>query len=214
MREPATKLTSRQIMFAHEYVKNGGRAKMAAMSVGVREEVASPQACRWLDVRYYPLVVAEVDRLMVVRQERAVISGTELVSELTKVIRFNPQDLVDEHGEPVPLHELPREVAASLRQHKVKVRVLTDQAGNESRSVSLEAESWNKLEAIRQAAQHLGLTGTSTTVNVQNNNANVMAVDWDKMTPGDEGADAVEERINKVGNTQVNGTNGTNGEVH
>jgi hypothetical protein len=208
------KLTSRQLMFLSEYIRNGGNGYRAAVAIGIRAETASSMAAQWLDARRFPLVAAELARLLQEKSQEAVITGRDVLVKLANIIQFNPQDLYDADGNLKPIRELPPEVACCIQKLKVRKRTTTGKDETEIETATTDIDTYSVLDASRLALQAMGILKEGTIVNNQNQ-ANATVVNWDAMKPAAKRPDAdIEARIAeveqmpKVPGHESNGSNG------
>ena len=72
-------------------------------------------------------IQARVDELMSVEQELFDMTAAEARSETAALAAFNMQDFYDDEGQLIPIHELPREVAATITE--VEYGKLRDEEG-------------------------------------------------------------------------------------
>jgi phage terminase small subunit len=104
-------LNQQQRAFAEAYSKTGN-ATSAAISAGYAEGSAAQMGYKLLKNK---LVVAECGRLRARVEKKAEISAARVLEELGKLAFGNMADLFDpETGELLPIHKLPRDVAATL----------------------------------------------------------------------------------------------------
>ncbi len=85
------KLTDKQRAFACEYVKVRDATK-AALAAGVPERSAASMGWQWLDRDRFPLVAAEVDRLLAQVEEQAEMSAVEIRRYVHTVMKVSLPD--------------------------------------------------------------------------------------------------------------------------
>ncbi len=85
------KLTDKQRAFACEYIRVRDATK-AALAAGVSERSAASMGCQWLDRDRFPLVAAEVDRLLAQVEERSVMSAVEVRRYVHTVMQVSLPD--------------------------------------------------------------------------------------------------------------------------
>jgi len=145
---PRTKQAKEQYdSFISEYRidRNGTRA---AIKAGYAQKAAAQQAYDLLRIPYIADEIARLDRL---DQERLGLTRERVLAELSKLVFFNPQSLVDPiTGKRKELHELEPDVAAALTGHEI------DQVGPLTK---IKYKYAAKTEAIDKAMKHLGLLG-------------------------------------------------------
>lgn len=175
--EAYKKLTETQKLFVMEYCRdsNGTRAAIAA---GASPRSATVQASKWLtDTQKYPHVVQairdEFDKMRMLCE----MDSVRCIRELTKIALFNPKSLFDDEEKLRNVHDLPDEVAMCLKEFKVTHRTGVDKEGNPIPIRTVEVKVHDKLEALKQIAQHLGML--NETVNNVNNVVNV--INWDAL---------------------------------
>jgi hypothetical protein len=127
MRKPS-RLTQLQLAFVGEYLKdhNASRAWTQAyyLSRGKappKKAVAKVNAHRVLTS---PAVQAELQRTLEVQQrKRDIAAPDECLAAWTRDLRFDPADLVDEDGVPLPVHLIPERARLSLSGCDIQVVV-------------------------------------------------------------------------------------------
>jgi phage terminase small subunit len=109
-------LNHKQAAFVQEYLidRNG---KQAAIRAGYAPKNAEITASKLLRL-------AKVDRVVTSELERMAdkfkVSRERNVKELARMAYYNLQDFYDEDGALIPIHELPRDVAACLTSLEVR----------------------------------------------------------------------------------------------
>lgn len=165
-------LTPKQRLFVIEYTKDGN-GKRAAMATGTKEKYASSVAGRYLDPNGDFAHVAKAAReAFEEKRAETKIDAARIVEELGRVAFFNPKRLLDDEGMLTNLKEMPDEVAVSIKKIRVTYRVGVDSNGEPAKVKMTELEFWNKLDALKQLAQHLGLLKES------HSTVNVLTLDW------------------------------------
>jgi phage terminase small subunit len=108
---PKTKHAARRRdLFAREYVTDFN-ATQAAIRCGFSPKTAYSQGSRLLkNVE----VASEIQALLRKRSTKVSMTADEVLEEIAKLAKFRPGDLLDEAGEPKPLHLLPPEVQAMV----------------------------------------------------------------------------------------------------
>ena len=94
--------------------------------------------------------VAELEQQLL---ERSTLSAELVRDEVYKLLRFTPKQLLREDGTPIPLHELPDEVAACIASidYETKSRA----AGDAIKITKMRF--WNRNQAMDTAARITGL---------------------------------------------------------
>ena len=171
-------LTARQRLWVEEYGKHQDPVK-ASKALGYKNPRAAGE--RMLET---PAVVRAVEALLEQKRAADKVDSDKIVRELASVGFSNPKRMLGADGQLLPLADLPDEVAASIQSMKVSYGV--DQEGGELISVrNVEIKFWNKLEALKQLAQHLGLLKDAAQVN---NQQTVQIINWDSLLQAGRGA--------------------------
>jgi len=190
-----TTLTRKQQAFVREYVKdlNGTRAAMAA---GVPVGSAGSMASQWLDPKRFPVVARAVEEALETKHQSADADTRRVVEELCRIAFFNPKMMLRPEGGVYELHELPDCVAAAVQSMSVSYTELPDQQGVFRKVKTYNLRFYNKLEALKQVAQHLGLLKDVT--NVINQTNNNISIDWAAMVARPQTEDPLERRIREA----------------
>lgn len=165
--DPNRKLSSRQELFVQEYVRSADVVKAAEYS-GVEAE----RGRLWLRHPRFVHVQLAIDKANQQKRAEAQVDARKIVNELARVAFFNPKDLLDNDGNLLNLRDIPDSVAVSIKKFRVSQRVGIDLSGQPTKIRVTEIEFWNKLDALKQLAQHLGLLKDVTT------NVNILSLDW------------------------------------
>ncbi|HEY6925147.1 MAG TPA: terminase small subunit [Steroidobacteraceae bacterium] len=151
--EPASsayrKLSKRLKRFVDAYVELGVGTK-AIRKIGFegkRPDVAASKLLARPNIR---AAIAERDELAAVN---AGITRTLILTQLRHIATFDHRDLYDEKGNPLPVSQLPEEVAAGLASSEVEE--LFEGRGESRERVGRlhKYRSWSKPEALRLLAQ-------------------------------------------------------------
>lgn len=177
-------ITPRQKLFLIELMKDPTQQTEAARKAGYKN--AKVAASRFLNGRDYPVVRAEWDRMMEEKQRQAGIELLDLIRMLANVAQFNIQDITDEQGRFLPVHQLPRDVAACIQEVETSTRIVGGRDGSrQSRTTTTKLKAYSKLEAIKQIALLLGWlkreNEEAQTVNNTTNNTTVN-MNWGDLT--------------------------------
>lgn len=142
-------LSERHKRFVEEYLVdlNAGRA---AREAGYRNPLMGNEL---LKSKVYPLIGAAIREGMERKRKSGRVTAERLMEEIAKIALFNPKRLVTEEGAPIPLAELPDEVAAAIREVEIVTRTSEDGETRTEARVKL----WDKMEAINLLAKVLGL---------------------------------------------------------
>lgn len=94
---------------------NGSRA---ARGAGYAPSSAGVEACRMLKD---PVILARIQQILAKDGQLLAISRAEAMHEVSALATFNPQDMYDDDGNLIPIQDLPREVAMSIKEIKGQV---------------------------------------------------------------------------------------------
>jgi hypothetical protein len=131
-----------------EYVKDMNGTRAARVAGYGHPAVA---AAKLLNPALYPHVAAEVRRRPEAKRRECMSEARQLIEELARIAFFNPKDLFA-GGKPVPLHQLPDDVAGAVARWDAKEYVAAD--GSRVRRYSFRGH--NKPAALRLMALLLG----------------------------------------------------------
>lgn len=158
------RLTDQQRSFVHFYLASPKRnAAEAARLAGYSAPNAGSKLIK------NPLINKAIGVEMKAREERTKIKADRVILEYASVGFANIQDVMDEDGNYLLPHQLPRHVAAAV--YSVEWRVVRDPITREviKREVS-NYIFWDKMNALAMMAKHLGMldgkTGDSEGVSV------------------------------------------------
>ena len=149
-------LSQNQFLFCEEHLihGNGTRAYKTAYPSVKKDSTAAAAATRLLKKvkisAYLEKRKAEIAARLDITKERT-------LRAYARRAYFDPRQLVDEVGKLIPLHRLPRDVAAAVTKIKVRqIKPLKDQ-GDDSIERIIEVE-WDKGDSSREAiSKYLGL---------------------------------------------------------
>jgi phage terminase small subunit len=180
-----TVITPKQQTFIAEYIrdKNGTRAAAAA---GYKQPANAAAAL--LDPQKYPMVARAIKESLAETRKACEIEAHRVVQELARIAFLNPKQLLDDEGNLLDLSEMSDDVAACIKEIKVSYKLGRGDRGQKIRVKTVEVKFWDKLNACRQIAQHLGLL--KDTINVNN-----VVVRWDDLFSNMAVPDEIEERI-------------------
>lgn len=120
-------LSVKQTAFVEAWLKHLNAAK-AAREAKYSKKTARQQGQRLLTnvdiLNAIELRKAELDKL------QGVASPEQILIGYTRDIRFDPRKLFDENEAPIPIKDLPDEIALSLVGYKIKERVIVSKDGS------------------------------------------------------------------------------------
>lgn len=139
----------RRKIFINAYLANGHNATQAAIEAGFSKPtahvkgsqlMAEPEVKRALEVRMAELV------------KRYELTTDMVVRSLVQALRFDPRNLCDQDGKPIPVTKLDDDTAAALMSME------TVQKGGDEAPVIIHKFRWESKAAAReQAMKHLGM---------------------------------------------------------
>ena len=143
------KLTAKQKLFVDEYLidlnasaaaRRAGYAKKRADQIGF-ENLKKPEISRAIQIR------------MADREKRTEISQDRVLQEYARIAFLDPRKLVDENGNPLPLHKLSDDVAAAIAGLDAK-----RMSGEDGESFEvLKYKFVDKRASLYDVAKHLGM---------------------------------------------------------
>jgi len=142
-------LNRKQEVFCNEYIidLNGTQA---AIRAGYSEKTAEVKASQLLRIVKVKDRVSELQKTRSIRTE---VTQDLVINEISKIAFANIQDIFDEYGELIPIHELPREVAAALQE------INQDSIGNGDgeQVIKRKYKLSDKKSSLELLGRHLGL---------------------------------------------------------
>lgn len=146
------KLTAGQERFVTEYLVDLN-ATQAAKRAGY-----SPRTAEWQGpiLLRKPHVAAAIQARMDKRAERVDITADNVLAEIAKLAFSNTQNIFDSEGRLVPIHQLPKEVAASISSVKVVTKKIPGTDPVEVENVA-EIKFWDKNKSLENLGRHLKL---------------------------------------------------------
>jgi phage terminase small subunit len=105
-------LNPRQLRFVREYASTGN-ATQSAISAGYRPDTAGQMGYQLLQM---PRIreAADEERARI-RAQAFAITPESIIQQLARMAFFDPRALVDEDGKPIPIKDLPDEIAACIQ---------------------------------------------------------------------------------------------------
>jgi phage terminase small subunit len=146
-------LTDKEKVFVEEYLIDLN-ATRAAIDAGYSKTSARQLANRLLTKDY---IQAEIEKQMAARSERTKITQDKVLNELAKIGFFDVRKLMNEKGEPIPLHEIDDETAAAI----VGLDVLEEYEGTGKDKILIghikKYKLADKRAALVDIGKHLGM---------------------------------------------------------
>jgi hypothetical protein len=159
----ASRLSPWLRIFVMEYTKdfNSKRAAMATKKFG-NENTAASAGRRWI---VSPEVQKAIREVLDIRSRRIEICGDSVLQEIANVAAGNVQDLYDDHGQLIPIHRLPRHVAATVSEVTEKVMVTTE----DSQIIERKYKTYSRMDALNKLGANLLLFNESKTEKTDGN---------------------------------------------
>lgn len=107
---PYLKLRRRHQKFVDAYVETGHLGK-AAIAAGYKGNRAARRGWELMQIPEVSAAVADRTKEAI---QAAGVSEANVVRQLARIAHFDPRKLLDANGLPLPLHQLPDEVATAL----------------------------------------------------------------------------------------------------
>jgi len=160
--ETTVKLTDKQDKFARVYVETGNASEAYRQayprSKAWKPETLHPHASNMLKNNK---VMARVDGLRVEKQakyeaeaRKQGLAPEQIIAEQARTAFFDPALLFDAEGRLLPLHLMPEDARRAVKKFKVR-GVKTDD--DTVQGVVAEVEMHDKLKALRDIGEHLGM---------------------------------------------------------
>jgi hypothetical protein len=184
------KLTAKQSMFVDEYLRTANQTRSAEKAGYSHPEVIGSQL---LNGRDFPMVAQEVERRIKERREAGKGERDLVVATLIRIALFNPKHTVDANGAVLPLQDMPDDVAQCIAEYEIDEHE-TVVNGELLVRRKIKVRPWNKMEACKQLAQHLGITKDVPANQVVN------IIDWQKLAELGKAAqhDPIEAKLLEV----------------
>lgn len=153
------KYTPKQEMFCQAYVRLGSMTEAyieAYNATNMKQSTIGVKASKMMKEYKYSIRVQTIREEL---EERNKITIDELVSDLARMIRFDPADMYSEVGELKAIHDMPkhvRQMISSLDVAEIWAGVGEDRIEiGQLKKIRL----YNKLDAIDKLMKHLGAYG-------------------------------------------------------
>ena len=144
----------RKVLFAKEYLANGGNATQAAIKVGYSAKTADQQGSRLLkDVKVREIIEASRGKAL----EDADLNLKEILLEAKRLALFDPRKLFDEAGNLKPIKDLDADTAAALAQIDVYEEFIGQGDNRQKIGETKKIKIWDKNAALEKLFKHLGL---------------------------------------------------------
>ena len=153
-KKPGTGLTEKQSAFAFECVRLGSPARAYRK---VYEASKMSQHSVWSevgDLLANPAIAARVSELTEIAEKKIEVSIERIAVELARVAFFDPRELFDDDGNPVPINELPEDAARVIAGLDVEDLFERDAEGNRLKTGLVKKYKLsNKLTALEVLAK-------------------------------------------------------------
>lgn len=175
----AGRLTAQQELFVEALFERNFHLQDAAIAAGCKKVSASQQACRWMQMPAVEAAIAKKREMLRNTQE---VDSRRIVQELARIGLFNPKMLLRPDGKGVmDLKDMPDDVAAVISNITVSYGEDVDGDGNFHRLKNIRLQFHDKLSALSQLSNLLGLSNGGATTVINNNTLNQLVVKWDEL---------------------------------
>lgn len=144
-------LNDKHARFVAEYLKDLN-ATQAAIRAGYSPETAGAQGSRLLTNDEIAAAVADGQAKVLAAAE---LSAVRTLEEMRRLAFSNAQDLFDTDGNLLPIHKLPRDIAATIASVEVVKKNLA--AGDGQTDTVHKLKTWDKTKALDMLGKHFGL---------------------------------------------------------
>lgn len=164
-------LSQREELFIDEYMKDMN-GQQAAIRAGYAKSGASVQASKLLGKAK---VAEALAKKMHERSIRTQVTQDRVLEEYAKIAFFDPRRMYREDGSPIPVHELPPEVAAAISS--IEIDDIWEGSGEDRRYVGTtnKIKMASKVAALDSCARHLGMFNDKLQIDVNTGLAEKLA---------------------------------------
>lgn len=148
----AKKLTPKQQRFVDEYLIDLN-ATQAAIRAGYSKKTAASIGDENLRK---PAIAAVIDERRKGLSEKAEVDAADVLRQVARMAMFDPRKLFDSDGNPLPIHELPDEVAFVIQGLKVR-KEITGKGDDMEVAQIIEYKMADRNSAAEKLMKHLGL---------------------------------------------------------
>lgn len=144
---PDTPLTDLDARFVDEFLKDLKQHEAYLRARGLTAPTSGSRSTAY-NLRRKPNVMVAIDRAMVERNKRTLISQDEVIARLWMIATADPVEAVDERNVPLPLHQIPREHRLAIASHRTSVR--PEQGG-----ATIEVKYHDKVRTLLELLAHV-----------------------------------------------------------
>lgn len=195
------RLTGKQELFLDALVADPNfNGKHAAMKAGVDEKQAARMASEWLNGDKYPQVQLELEKRMEARRNTTEVKAERIIQELARIAFFNPKRLLRPDGKGMlDLIDMPDDICAVISNISVTYGEDMDDEGNYNNLKHTKFSLHDKMTALNQLANMLGLNSGGAATVINNTTINALVVKWDQLyrSQGPPQPDEIEARIER-----------------
>jgi phage terminase small subunit len=158
--DPHDNLTSKQRLFALEYLANGHNATKAAIAAGYSGRAAASQGSENLRK---PEIAAFLRSQMAPRVARLELTADRLEAELARVCFFDPATMFDKDGRLLPVPEMPEDARRALHGFDVETMLghVVDPTDGKKKAIEVGTVTKirlpSKVDALHLGMRRLGL---------------------------------------------------------
>ena len=150
---PLDGLTDMQRAFVREYLVDlsaGRAARRAGYSAATADQAGHA-------LRRHPIIRAAIDAELDTRKASTLITQERVLTELARIAFFDPRRLLDDDGNPIPLHLLDADTAAVIGA--LEIEDIFEGRGDGRRPVGVvrKYKIADKMAAITNLMKHLGM---------------------------------------------------------
>lgn len=153
-KKPGTGLTEKQEAFTFQCVRLGSPARAYRK---VYNATRMSQHAVWQEVNDLlrnPAIATRVAHFTAIADRAADVSVEKIARELTRVAFFDPREIFDEDGNPIPINELPEDAARVIAGLDVEALYAKDADGVRARAGNvLKYKIANKITALEILAK-------------------------------------------------------------
>lgn len=155
-----SKLTPKQRRFVQELMVDEN-AKQAAIRAGYSPAHAEQSGPRLARTPHVKAAIGEARKEVA---ERMALRQDQVIAELKRIIFADPRKAFDAEGNPIPVHELPEDVARAIAATEVRVVDVPGETLDDGHEVKARAVAsvkkwkwWDKTKGLELAMRHLGM---------------------------------------------------------
>lgn len=150
---PGAKLTTQQVLFCQEYVKDHNATK-AAIRAGYSPQTARVQGSRLLTK---DAVMARVQEFADTQLARVRIDADRVLEEVYRIATSDIGQAYGPDGEMLSVPEMPEEFRRTLSGVEVEELFDYERGGKKQIGNTRKIKNWDKMKALELLGKHLGI---------------------------------------------------------